>query len=299
MREGRETVLVVDDEPQVLVALEDILSDDFLVLKSESAEAALELVEREPDIAVVLADQRMPRMQGDELFACLRRRIDAERILSTGYADLPAVVRAVNDGQIFAYVTKPWNAEELRAKMRRAAAQFRLRHDLAQERKLLEDLMNSMPEAIYFKDRDLKFRRVNTAFQKLMGGHNWVTTCIGRTLSELVPNSALVQDIEQQERELLAEGRAAIDNARVFEFADAGRLYSMSMAPVRGHNGDAAGLVAIARDVTARCAMEDLLRSNEERLRLISIASSAGSFDWDMANGAVQAARFTKSQVPV
>ena len=93
----RDTILAVDDEPQVLVALEDLLSDDLLVLKSDSAERALRLVEQQPDIAVVVSDQRMPRMHGDELFKRLRARYSAERILATGYADLNAVIRAVND----------------------------------------------------------------------------------------------------------------------------------------------------------------------------------------------------------
>ncbi len=148
---ARETILVVDDEPQVLVALEDLLSDDFLVLKSESAERALHLVEDEPDIAVVISDQRMPKMHGDELLTRLRTRIGAERILATGFADLTAVVRAVNEGQIFAYVTKPWDPEDLRMKIQRAADHFRLTRELEQERRLLEDLMRSMPDAITSK----------------------------------------------------------------------------------------------------------------------------------------------------
>src|SRR5262245_23939282 len=98
---ARERVLVVDDEPQVLVALEDLLSDAFAVTTTDSPEAALELVRKEPDIAVVLSDQRMPRMAGDELLAQLASSSAAARILVTGYADLTAVVRAVNEGRIF------------------------------------------------------------------------------------------------------------------------------------------------------------------------------------------------------
>ena len=120
----RERILLVDDEPQVLVALEDLLSDDFVVLKTDSAEKALSIINDEENIAVVLTDQRMPKMTGDELLSKLASSCQASRILVTGYADLSAVVRAVNDGRIFAYVTKPWSPEDLRMKVQKAARAF-------------------------------------------------------------------------------------------------------------------------------------------------------------------------------
>src|SRR5690606_13885277 len=108
----KQRILLVDDEPQILVALEDLLSEEFVVFKADSAERALDLMGTERNIAVVITDQRMPRMTGDELSVRLRRTKGPESILVTGYADLAAVVRAVNEGQIFAYVTKPWDAED-------------------------------------------------------------------------------------------------------------------------------------------------------------------------------------------
>src|SRR5690606_37717058 len=108
----KRRVLLVDDEPQVLVALEDLLSDEFCVLKAQSGEDALKVIRGEPEIAVVITDQRMPKMTGDEFLTRLDQHA-ATRILLTGYADLSAVIRAVNEGKIFAYVTKPWNAEDL------------------------------------------------------------------------------------------------------------------------------------------------------------------------------------------
>src|SRR6187549_1497635 len=104
----KERILIVDDEPQILVALEDLLSDDFTVLKSQTPENALACVEQDPNIAVVITDQRMPRMTGDEL---LRRMTNMPPvgIMVSGFADLPAVIRAINEGKVFAYVTKPWD----------------------------------------------------------------------------------------------------------------------------------------------------------------------------------------------
>lgn len=130
----REQVLLVDDEPQVLVALEDLLRDDFAVSATDEPERALKLVEQDSNIAVVISDQRMPRMSGDELLTRLRHCSPASRMLSTGYADLTSVVRAVNEGQIFAYVTKPWDRVDLLQKVQHAAGHFRLTQELQEER---------------------------------------------------------------------------------------------------------------------------------------------------------------------
>src|SRR5688572_32441870 len=108
----RRRVLLVDDEPQVLVALEDLLSDEFDVLKAQSGEDALKMIGGEQEIAVVITDQRMPKMTGDEFLTRLDKHA-ATRILLTGYADLSAVIRAVNEGKIFAWVTKRWSADDL------------------------------------------------------------------------------------------------------------------------------------------------------------------------------------------
>src|SRR5262245_46143224 len=129
----KQRVLLVDDEPQVLVALEDLLSDEYQVLKAQSGEDALKLIRKEPEIAVVITDQRMPKMTGDEFLTRLDKH-GATRILLTGYADLSAVIRAVNEGKIFAYVTKPWNAEDLWMTVHNAAEHFHLAQELNSER---------------------------------------------------------------------------------------------------------------------------------------------------------------------
>jgi len=284
---ARETILVVDDEPQVLVALEDLLSDEFLVLKSESAERALRVVEEEPNIAVVVSDQRMPKMKGDELFQRLRARFGPERILSTGFADLTAVIRAVNDGQIFAYVTKPWDPEDLRVKIQRAAEHFRLTRELARERQLLEDLMRSVPDAIFFKDRDLKFERVNEASLSIVSSLT-PESVLGRSLSEIWPGIEAAADTERLEREIMTSKRTVRDSISRFTVKGEPRWYSTTKAPILDRSGEAVGVVGIARDVTSRFEMEEALRMREEQLRLTFLASSAGLFDWDLQKNTIE-----------
>jgi len=283
----RETILVVDDEPQVLVALDDLLSDEFLVLTSNSGEGALHLVEQEPDIAVVVSDQRMPKMHGDELFRRLRAKYGAERILATGFADLNAVIRAVNEGQIFAYVTKPWDPEDLRAKIQRAAEHFRLARELAQERRMLDDMMNNMPDAIYFKDANLKFQRVNHGAASLAGALG-AEAIVGRKISELWPGNQAAAAAEEAERTLLRERKQSRDNLATFSIGGERRWFSSTKAPIFDRHGVPMGLVGIARDVTERVRMAEALKTQEQQLRLTFLASNAGLFDWDLLNGTVE-----------
>jgi two-component system, NtrC family, sensor kinase len=129
----RERILLVDDESPLLTALDDVLGDQFDVVSTTQPLRALELAKSDPELAVVISDHFMPGINGDELFGQLRQVSSASRVLLTGCTDLHVVLRAVNDGNIFAFVTKPWSPEELRMKVRNAAQQFRLRRELELE----------------------------------------------------------------------------------------------------------------------------------------------------------------------
>lgn len=281
----RERVLLVDDEPQVLVALQDLLEDDFEVIATDQPERALRVAESEPELAVLISDQRMPSMSGDELFRRVRQVTTASRVLATGYADLSAVIRAVNDGRIFAYITKPWDAEELRAKVQRAAEHFRLSRELEDERQLLRDLLVSMPDAIFFKDREHRFTRVNDGVAKLIGVES-ADAVVGKRLSELVEPEHAAR-IEAMERDLFADGKPRRDLLHLEDNAFGRRWMSTTKAAIRSASGQVRGLVGISRDVTERVLTEQALRTSEERLRLAFSASNAGLFDWNLETGEV------------
>jgi diguanylate cyclase (GGDEF)-like protein/PAS domain S-box-containing protein len=258
-RSSRSRVLVVDDEPEVLVALEDVLSDDHEVLKASSPERALSVLERERDVAVVLSDQRMPGMTGDELLSRLRESSDATRVMVTGYAELAAVIRAVNNGNIFAYVTKPWDTNELRMTVNKSVEHFELLRELARERQLLEDLMDNVPDAIYFKDRALRFQHLNRAYAERMALKD-VTHALGKRLLELGVPPELAADFEHAESDVIAEGRSVNDLVREVETPAGRRFYSTTLAPIRGLGASVQGLVGISRDVTTRHETERALR---------------------------------------
>jgi serine/threonine-protein kinase len=112
----------VDDEPGILRSLQWLLQKQFDVKVAASGHEALGLL-KQHDFDVIISDQRMPGMMGSE-FLREARRISprAMRILLTGYSDLQAILRSVNDGEVFRFVNKPWNIKELPRLIADAAA---------------------------------------------------------------------------------------------------------------------------------------------------------------------------------
>jgi DNA-binding NtrC family response regulator len=107
------SLLVVDDEPYILATLAALLSPEFEVLTADSGEAAQRhFANREIDL--VLSDQKMPRVSGVQLLEWVRRHHPKSvRLLMTGFAELEEAVEAINRGQVFRYILKPWRPDEL------------------------------------------------------------------------------------------------------------------------------------------------------------------------------------------
>jgi DNA-binding NtrC family response regulator len=127
------TLLVVDDEPDVVDALRRALRDPaWRVIGEVSPHAALARIAAEP-VDLVISDIDLPEMSGVELVARIRRsHPEVIRILLTGGASVGSAVRAINDGEVFRYLTKPWDNAELRETVRVALArQAELRRTVA------------------------------------------------------------------------------------------------------------------------------------------------------------------------
>jgi len=134
-------VLVVDDEPDVLRSVYDLLRIDYEVVTCQRASEALDHLKAITDVAVILSDQRMPGMTGIELLQQARLiRPETTRLLFTAYADIHTVIGAINHGHVFRYITKPWGAEELESVIRQAVE----RHDMIIEKnRLLAELQTA------------------------------------------------------------------------------------------------------------------------------------------------------------
>ncbi len=140
MEGGRVRVLCVDDEPQVLAGLALHLRRRYELLAATSGAGALEALKRDPGIAVVVSDMRMPGMDG-AAFLRQAREVAPEtvRMVLSGQADLNAAIAAVNDGQIFRFLTKPCPPQTLLAAVEAAVEQHRL---LTAEHVLLQQTLH-------------------------------------------------------------------------------------------------------------------------------------------------------------
>lgn len=116
----KPTVLFVDDEPRVLTSMRMLFRTQYRTLLATSGSEALTKLKQE-EVDVIVSDQRMPNMTGIELFREVRKFNDRSmRILLTGYSDLNAIISSINEGEIFRFVNKPWNNEELKTTIAKA-----------------------------------------------------------------------------------------------------------------------------------------------------------------------------------
>src|SRR5580704_2425865 len=272
--ERRPSVLVVDDEPRILSSMTALLEDEYSVLTSTNAESALTLLEDE-QVLVIISDQRMPGLNGDEFLAKARNISRATRILVTGYLDISALVKAVNHGQIYTYVSKPWDPIELRVAVTKAAEHCLLMKELDRERNLLHALMNNMPDAIWFKDNSSRLTRVNKAAAALLGAND-PTDAVGKTVFEFLP-AEQARVIHSQEREIIRNGRAEINVIQELHFKTSGsRWIATTRAPVLERSGGVAAIVGISRDVTEQKHADLALQHSEEKYRQMVETAAEG-----------------------
>ena len=130
MSDKKISILYVDDEENNLFSFKATFRIKYQVFTAISGDEALEIMEKK-SINIIITDQRMPNMTGVEfLEKVIEKFPDPIRILLTGYADMGAVVDAVNKGKIFHYLSKPWNEEELDMTILRAYSAYQEKEKL-------------------------------------------------------------------------------------------------------------------------------------------------------------------------
>jgi CheY-like chemotaxis protein len=142
----RARILCVDDEPQVLEGLSLHIRRRHDVVTATSGSQALELLQRDRGIMVVMSDMRMPAMDGAAFLSrCCELVPDATRLLLTGQAELSSAIAAINQGRIFRFLTKPCDPPDLLAAVEAAVAQHRL---IVSERVLLQETLHGSIKAL-------------------------------------------------------------------------------------------------------------------------------------------------------
>jgi PAS domain S-box-containing protein len=263
----KEKLLVLDDELLLLKSLRELFEDEYEVYTANDVEEAL-LVAGEHDIAVILCDESLPGVPGHEFLRRVREISNAARVLMSEFADFAVLTEAVDSGQIFSYIAKPWEPPKLEARIKAAAAHFKLVQEAEQGRELLGALMEKSPDLIFFKDSASRFTRVNRSLAEFVGAKS-PAECIGKyDANYFEAEDALRWRCEEQE--ILRSGRPQIDQIERFKRPNDGLCWlSTTKVPIFDRGGGVSGIAGISRDITALKMSEERLRERSEHNRMI------------------------------
>jgi len=169
-------ILCVDDEQNVLRSLTRLFLDDpYEILTAPSGAEGLLILNQSGTVPVVISDYRMPGMNGVEFLSDVRKRWpETVRIVLSGYADTGAIVSAINEGQIYRFVAKPWNEDELRVTVANALE----RYDLGRKNLELTEELRRKNDELTVLNRDLE-RRVVERTEALTTQNRLLTESLG------------------------------------------------------------------------------------------------------------------------
>jgi two-component system cell cycle response regulator len=183
----KSKVLVVDDEIENLRALERTLRNDFDVTSCETPEKALELA-RTQDFPVIVSDQRMPGMTGTELLALIgKEKPLTTRIILTAFTDTREMLDAINRAEIYRYVTKPWDNQELNSIVRQAVE----RHRLLAENQTLVRALEEKNRSLVSKEQELL--NLNSSLERLVETRTAELRALNEKLNELAMTDPLTR----------------------------------------------------------------------------------------------------------
>ncbi|MBN3583333.1 hybrid sensor histidine kinase/response regulator [Algoriphagus aestuarii] len=149
-------VLYIDDEDNNLKSFRATLRKDFKIFTAIDAEEGLRIAQEE-EIHVVIADQRMPGMTGTEFFEqMVKINPDPIRILLTGYSDIASVIDAINKGEVYRFIDKPWNIEQIKNSIKNAADIYFMRMELKEKNVKLKKLHSEMNQFVYSLSHELR-----------------------------------------------------------------------------------------------------------------------------------------------
>jgi YesN/AraC family two-component response regulator len=150
MGEGKYTILLVDDDANVLKSLQRLFrqNKDITVLTAEDARNAAKLLKQEP-IDLLISDERMPQVEGHKFVQYVKKYYPSIiRIILTGYADTEAMKSAVNKGEVYRYLFKPWDDNELMVTVQNALKLSEAERQRSEYARQLEEVNKSLEEKV-------------------------------------------------------------------------------------------------------------------------------------------------------
>ncbi|MFT4678212.1 MAG: two-component system sensor histidine kinase/response regulator [Flavobacteriales bacterium] len=156
MTKEKIRILYLDDEEHNLTSFKAAFRRDYKIFTTTTAQEAVQILS-ENDIQIVISDQKMPNISGVEFFELIIPDFpDPIRMLLTGYADIEAVIDAVNKGQIFRYIAKPWNEQDLKISIDNAFEVYDTRQQLYVKQEALEKAYTELEKFVYSASHDLR-----------------------------------------------------------------------------------------------------------------------------------------------
>lgn len=156
MSTNKPIILYVDDEPNNLNGFKATFRRDYQILIAQSAQEARTIL-RENEPQVIISDQRMPEVTGVEFFKSIIEEYPKPvRMLLTGYADIEAVIKAINEGQVYRYITKPWEENDLKVTIANALQFYNTQNELRERNIELEKAYSELEKFVYSASHDLR-----------------------------------------------------------------------------------------------------------------------------------------------
>lgn len=204
-------LLIIDDEIEITKSLTRQFRRKYKVFSATNARDGMDIMEKE-HIQVILSDQRMPDMTGVDFFGVIKDKYpDALKLLLTGYADIEAVIGAINEGQVFRYVTKPWNPEELELIVREAFEKYELITNNRQLMVKLRETNQTLEDKV--KERTSELEKLN---QRLMDMNQEKNRYIGMVAHDLRNPIGTAEAFS----ELILENYQVLPNDEKIEYLD-------------------------------------------------------------------------------
>jgi CheY-like chemotaxis protein len=246
-------ILVVDDEEAILETMTFTFQDDYEVLTSSDARRALELLDEKAPVAVVLSDQRMPNMSGVEFVTEVCKRHPATvRMILTGFADMRAIIEAINAGHVYAYITKPWEPDQLKQVMKQAVEHYdltveneRLVGSLSRANRFLETVMDQLDTGALAVDAGGVIEAVNRPARDYLALEGDLR---GKRLEQVLERHGL-QEVGRAAASLSGQPERAWADVAV-RIAQRGHRLRIRVHGLEGPEGVAFGRVILIREIS-------------------------------------------------
>jgi two-component system sensor histidine kinase/response regulator len=156
MSKDKIRILYLDDEENNLTSFKAAYRRDYKIFTTTTASEAVQIL-TDNEIHLVISDQKMPSLSGVEFFELIIPDFpDPIRMLLTGYADIEAVIDAINKGQVFRYIAKPWNEQELKITIENAYEVYLNRKEIKDKTQKLEKAYEELEKFVYSASHDLR-----------------------------------------------------------------------------------------------------------------------------------------------